>query len=79
MGSMKTVHVARNPLEAELMVGFLQAHGVEAWAEGQDLWAVRGEVAMDAASAPRVVVRDGDHERASALLGQHLPGGACNR
>lgn len=74
---MRTVHVARNLAEAHLIAGFLGANGVEAFVTNENLWAVRGEIPMDASTAPGVVVRDGDHDRAKALLGERLAGGSC--
>lgn len=76
---MKVVHVAQNPMEAELVAGFLRSRGVEAFVANGNLWSVRGEVPMDSGSAPTVSVRDSDHARALQLLGEDLPGGACRR
>jgi hypothetical protein len=76
---VKVVHVARNPMEAQLVAGFLRSRGIEAFVENESLWNVRGEVPMDAGSAPTVLVRDSDHARAVQLLGEHPPGGASRR
>jgi len=79
MGSVKLVHVARNPAEAHLVAGFLNSQGVEAFVDNENLWAVRGEIPLDAGSAPSVFVRDEDHARARQLLGEGFAGGACRR
>jgi len=71
---VQVVHVAESLIQAQLVLGFLRAHGIEAWLENEALWGVRGEVGFDRASAPKVLVRDGDHERAAALVAEGVRG-----
>jgi hypothetical protein len=79
MPAMKTVRHAGNAIEAHLLVGYLQVNGIEAWVEDEALSAVTPMSQADHHFSPRIMVRDADHERAKALLGERLPGGACNR
>ena len=67
---MKTLFVAKDPMEANLIVGYLSACGIEAWTQGEMLFGVRAEIGMGSSSAPTVVVRDEDHVRAQAALGE---------
>lgn len=76
---MKTVLVAKDPMEAHLIAGFLASRGIEAFVQGEMLFGVRAEIGMGSSSAPTVEVRDEDHLRARQALGERLPGGACNR
>lgn len=79
MALVKLLHAARNPLEAHLVAEFLKENGVPAFVENECLWGVRGEMAMDLGSAPRVLVRDEDHAKAAALLAERWAGGASDR
>ena len=75
---MVVLRTAQSPMEAELIAGFLRSAGIDAFVDNVNLWTVRGEVAMDAGSLPRVLVRDADHARAAELLAQGTPGGATD-
>ena len=76
---MILVHVGRNPLEAHVVAEFLKDRGIQAFVDNECLWGVRGEMAMDAGSAPRVFVRDEDHARARQLLAERWAAGAADR
>ncbi|MCE9637668.1 MAG: DUF2007 domain-containing protein [Planctomycetes bacterium] len=76
---MRLLYVAKNLMDAHLVAGLLESNGIQAYVGNESLWGVRGEVGMDAGSAPNVSVRDEDHARAKQLLGEDLPGGACRR
>jgi len=50
------VYVAADPLDAHLVTGFLESHGIEAIVRGETLFAVRGEVPMTTETLPAVWV-----------------------
>jgi predicted amidophosphoribosyltransferase len=66
---MKKVYSARDPTEAHLVRGFLEARGIEAIVQGEALWAGRGELPLTPDTCPSVwVVHDTDAEHAQELL-----------
>ena len=72
---MKQVYVAAHPLDAELVKGFLESHGIEAVVRGDAVFALRGEVPMTTDTLPTVwVVDDGAVARARALIDEHHRG-----
>src|SRR5262249_36399119 len=58
---MKKVFVARNPAEAHLVKGMLEAAGLKAEVRGEALWGTRGETPLDAETSPTVWVLDDKH------------------
>lgn len=76
---MRTVLVARDPIQAHLVAGLLRERGIACEVVGEMAWTARGEAPADASTAPCVVVGDSDHARAMQVLGEDLPGGACRR
>lgn len=72
---MKQVYIATNPLDAELVKGFLEAHGIEAVVRGNAVFALRGEVPMTPETLPTVwVVDDGAATRARELIDERHRG-----
>ena len=62
---MKQVYMAENPIEAHMVVDLLQAQGIEAVVQGEEIFGIRGAVPI---SYPTVcVLDDGDYDRARAL------------
>jgi hypothetical protein len=55
---MKQVFVARNPTEAYLVKGMLEARGIPAEVRGEALWGTRGEIPLTPDSLPTVWVLD---------------------
>jgi hypothetical protein len=68
---MKRVYVARTPVEAEFVRGFLESAGVPVSVRGEHLFTLRGLVPVTEDTLPGVwVTEDEDFERATALLEQ---------
>jgi hypothetical protein len=68
---MKRVYVARTPVEAEFVKGFLEAAGVPVAVRGEHLFTLRGLVPVTEETLPGVwVIEEEDLERAIALLAQ---------
>jgi Putative prokaryotic signal transducing protein len=66
------VYVAADPLDAHLVRGFLESHGIEAIVRGETLFAVRGEVPMTAETLPTVwVVHEDAVARARDLINEY--------
>ncbi len=64
---MQPIYQAADPLEAEILRGYLHTHGIEIDVLGAGLWAARGELQVDA--YPRLILRDErDRPRATELL-----------
>lgn len=53
---METIYAAADPLEAEILRSYLEAHGVTARVLGAALWGGHGELPID--SGPRLVIDD---------------------
>lgn len=53
---MHTIYTAADPLEAEILRSYLEAHGIVAQILGAALWGGRGELPVD--GGPRLVVDD---------------------
>lgn len=69
---MKQLHVARHALEAHLIKGFLESHGIAAVVRGEYLTSGWGELPVDVCS---VWIQDDRHfDRAHALLLSFLNG-----
>ncbi len=67
---MTEVYEAADPIEAELVCGYLSEHGVDAYVTGAMAWGGVGELAANA--YPRVHVRQAaDEARARELLRQY--------
>lgn len=61
-----------DPLEAQLLLGVLEEHGIRAVVQGEALWAARGELPFTPESAPSIWVNDEtDAERARQILEEH--------
>lgn len=64
---MNALCTAATPLEAEILRAYFAEHGIDVDVLGSELWAARGELAVDA--YPRLMLRDPrDESRARALL-----------
>ena len=63
---MKTVFDAENNLEAHMIAGMLEQHGVGAWVMGDTLQGATGE--LPAGALVRVVTNDDQAERAREIL-----------
>jgi hypothetical protein len=57
---MTQVFIARNPLEAHVVTGVLEAAGIAAEVRGDALWSARGELPLTADTLPTVWVLDDD-------------------
>lgn len=61
-----------DPMEAQHLLGVLEAHGIRACVQGEALWAARGELPFGPESAPSLWVTDeADAERARQILADH--------
>lgn len=64
---MLPIYTAADPLEAEVLRGYLAAHGIAIEILGNGLWSARGELQVDA--YPRLCLREpADQARALDLL-----------
>ena len=73
MSDIAEVYRAANPVEADLLVGMLQVHGIEAKAIGNELASAVGEIPVWEA-APRIWVPQSDAEQARQLILDHQTG-----
>lgn len=64
----KRAYVAADPIDAELMLGFLRSAGIEAELRGWFLWGGRGELPVTDDTAPSLWVREADYARALGLI-----------
>ena len=72
---MKKVYSALDPADAHAICAYLDAQGIEAVVQGEELWGARGGLAFDVGTMPSVwVVDDEDWERAHFLVAE-LRGG----
>lgn len=53
---MHTLYAAADPLEAEILRGYLAAHGIATRILGAALWSAHGELPID--SGPRLILDD---------------------
>jgi Putative prokaryotic signal transducing protein len=68
---MKRVHVASDPVDAELIRSLLATYGVDAIVKGEHLWSLPG-IPMTPDGAPSVwVLRDEDEHQARMLIDKH--------
>lgn len=68
---MLKLYTADNPIEAHLLRGFLEAHGIEALVQGDHLFGGRGEIPLTFDTLPTVwAVRPSEHARAQSLLAE---------
>ncbi|MGH8462345.1 MAG: DUF2007 domain-containing protein [Stenotrophobium sp.] len=67
---MNTLYVAADPIEAEILRGYLAAHGIATSVFGSFAWSGRGDLPVDI--YPRLQLQDErDHDRARQLLAQY--------
>lgn len=67
---MKEVYRPAEPVEAEILRAYLEAHGIAATIFGANLWSARGELPADPST--RLIVNDErDAERAITLLREY--------
>lgn len=66
---MLKLYTAENPLEAHMLRGFLEAHGIEAIVQGDHLFNGRGALPLSFDTLPTVwAVRPSEHASAKVLL-----------
>jgi hypothetical protein len=64
---MDSLYSAADPIEAEILRGYLENHGIAVDVVGAALWGASGE--LPAGSGPRLLLRDdADRDRARELL-----------
>jgi hypothetical protein len=68
---MKLVHTTTLPAEAHLIKGYLEAAGIAAMIQGDDLTGLQGALPMQEAR-PSLWVADDDQARAEALIQEFL-------
>jgi len=74
---MKRVYVARNPTDAHLLKGILEAEEIPAIVRGEELFGARGEAPLTADTCPSVWVLDDElFERARELAALYSSGEA---
>jgi putative signal transducing protein len=75
---MKQVFIAKDPTEAHLIMGILEAQGIQAEVRGAELFGLRGEVPMTEETSPSVWVReDSEAVKARAVVMQFQKGGVA--
>ena len=67
------VFVARNPTEAHLVRGMLEAAGIEAEVRGESLWGTRGETPLDDDTLPSVWCSTKVRRRRRSVLSRNTP------
>lgn len=55
---MKRIYVARDPIEAHLVKGLLEAEGIAVEVRGEALFGARGEIPMTEDTLPSIWVRE---------------------
>lgn len=63
---MQTLYAAADPLEAEILRGYLAEHGIAVRIFGAALWSAHGELPIDA--GPRLVLEDPQQDGAAREL-----------
>lgn len=84
MNAAEPVYLAADPIDAELVRGWLAERGIEVWIHGDLLWSGVGDLAAN--EWPRLYCRDPrDHARArqliaerEQLLSRNLPRWRCS-
>lgn len=65
---MVKAYVAAGPMQAHLFQDLLAAEGIDAVIQGEDLFAMRGELPLTNDTLPSIWVREADFERARELV-----------
>jgi len=65
---MVKVYVAAGPVQAHMFKDLLEAEGIEAVIQGEDLFGMRGELPLTNDSLPSIWVKEVDYERARELV-----------
>jgi len=66
---MKKIYAAKNPIDAHLLKGALEAEKIQAIVQGDFLWSARGEVPISPETCPSVwIIDDADYEKAVQVL-----------
>ncbi len=69
---MKKLCGSRNPADAHLIKGLLEAEGIEVKVLGEFLWGARGEIPVSYDTAPTIwLINDNDYDRAKELLEEY--------
>ena len=69
---MRKLCGSRNPADAHLIKGLLEADGIEVKVLGEFLWGARGEIPVSYDTSPTIwLVNDGDYEKASEMLSEY--------
>lgn len=71
---MQQIYIARGPAEAHLVKGFLEAAGIVAVVQGENLFGVRGGVPMSSGTEPSVWVSEADVAQARRLVAEFQRG-----
>ena len=75
---MKQVFIAKDPTEAHLVMGLLEAQGIQAVVRGKGLFWLRGMLPMTEETCPSVwVLEDSEVEKARAVVMQFEKGKAA--
>lgn len=65
---MKQVHIAESPPEAYLVKGLLEANGIKAIVQGEELFGIRGGIPVTPATSPSIWVAEQDVAEATQLI-----------
>jgi hypothetical protein len=69
---LKKVSGSRNPADAHLIKGILEAAGIEVIVQGEFLWGVRGEVPVGYDTSPTIWVKnDYDYDKANEIINEY--------
>ncbi|MBI2360912.1 MAG: DUF2007 domain-containing protein [Deltaproteobacteria bacterium] len=72
---MKLVYIARNPTEAHLVKGLLEAEEIPAMVRGEHLFGTRGETPLTGETCPSVwILDDSQFEKARSLATAYARG-----
>lgn len=67
---MRRIYIADNPPEAHLVRGYLEAAGITAIVQGEDVYAARGGLPITNETAPSVWVAEDDAAQAARLVAE---------
>jgi hypothetical protein len=66
---VKKIYSAKNPIDAHLLKGVIEAEGIQGVVQGDFLWSTRGEVPITPETCPSVwVTNDEDYEKAMEIV-----------
>ena len=68
---MIRVYTAADPADAQLVCNLLNANGMKAVVQGENLWGARGALPLVPSTAPSVWVNEADVDKARTLIAEY--------